>query len=148
LKYLPMKDYHLAITKQHLSFIENCYIPRTLCHYTNSASGKLIRESKILRAYDLRTMQDKNEFWYGVDLFRSHVKRRKLGIMLDPVCDFIEREIKSQSTMKFFLVCFTASNKETKHWARYGGNYKGNCLEIKKESIKLSSIHHASHPSG
>lgn len=137
-----MKDYHVTIANKNLKYLELVHIPSHLFHYSGKETCDLISSTCTLRAYDLHSMKDKNEFWHGLELFNLIVKRKKLKQHLGSISEFVKNEIEVNKTIRFFLTCFTTSKEYNRHWRTYGDNFKGDCLRFNKLGIKLNPKHH------
>lgn len=108
-----------------------------LYHYTKHEIALKIKSSGELWAYDLFSMNDKNEVWLGYELFKNMIRKKKLKRHLDTVANFVESEIKQRRTIKFYVSCFTESEYNGRHCRVYGRENVG----IRKESIKLCDQH-------
>jgi hypothetical protein len=110
---------------------------RTLYHYTNLLGLKAIIENQCFFSSNSAYLNDKKEYYYGIDLFRKCVEEKKETIEDENglnIITAIQNELDNKLVSFHYVTCFSLDGDLLSQWRAYADDGKGIAigLDLKK----------------
>ena len=110
---------------------------KTLYHYTNLAGLKAIVENQCFFSSNSAYLNDKKEYYYGIDLFKKCIEEKKDKTNdLDGlnIINSIQKELDDKLISNHYVTCFSLDGDLLSQWRAYADDGKGIAigLDLKK----------------
>lgn len=110
---------------------------KTLYHYTNLFGLKAIVESQCFFSSNSAYLNDKKEYYYGIDLFKKCVEEKKektQGEIEISLINAIHKELENKLISFHYVTCFSLDGDLLSQWRAYADDGKGIAigLDLKK----------------
>lgn len=121
-------------------------IPNKLYHYTTAENAFNIINTNIIRARDIRNLNDKMEGKLVKKILKKVLKNEKYTELSkrfdnENFFDFFD----SFECYDFFTISFTDKIDDFNHWQNYGDNGKGYCIEFDTKKLKENFYNNIDH---
>lgn len=110
---------------------------KTLYHYTNLHGLKAIIENQCFFSSNSAYLNDKKEYYYGIDLFKKCIEEKKESIKNKKGLNFIseiQKELEKKLVSFHYVTCFSLDGDLLSQWRAYADDGKGIAigLDLKK----------------
>lgn len=133
----------LKLEKELEDILENYSVQKpnkknkTLYHYTTLFGLKAIVENQCFFSSNSAYLNDKKEYYYGIELFKKCVEVKKEnieGLIENNLIDAIQRELENKLISYHFVTCFSLDGDLLSQWRAYADDGKGIAigLDLKK----------------
>lgn len=100
-----------------------------LYHYTNLFGLKAIIESQCFFSSNSTYLNDKKEYYYGLDLFKDCIKDRRNEVKNNKtklnIIDSVQRELENKRISFHYVTCFSLDGDLLSQWRAYADDGKG-----------------------
>lgn len=117
-------------------------MPATLFHYTTQRGLLGIIQSKSIWASDLRYLNDKDEYLYGLRIIQDAIVA-ELGSLGDRTEGFLEELefMRDSFAPAAYVACLSALDDDLSQWRAYSGGGGGACLGFRTDQLAVRASH-------
>lgn len=113
---------------------------QTLYHYTNLFGLKAIIESQCFFSSNSTYLNDKKEYYYGLDLFKSCIEDKK-NIVKDhktklSIIESVQKELENKRISFHYVTCFSLDGDLLSQWRAYADDGKGIAIGLDPKKMK------------
>ena len=133
----------LSLEKELSDLLENNSLQKTsrrnktLYHYTNLSGLKAIVENQCFFSSNSAYLNDKKEYYYGIELFKKCIEEKKHKISNQEglnIINSIQKELDNKLISNHYVTCFSLDGDLLSQWRAYADDGKGIAigLDLKK----------------